>query len=57
MEYTVCDITDIENVNENDIVTVVDTNVLTIDALSKISGISSLELIANFCKSIKYIEN
>lgn len=57
MEYTVCDITDIENVNENDIVTVVDTNALTIDALSKISGISSLELIANFCKSIKYIEN
>lgn len=57
MEYTVCDVTDIENVNENDIATVVNTEALSIDVLSKISGISSLELIANFCKSIKYIEN
>lgn len=57
MEYAVCDITNIENVKEDDIVTIVDNNTITIDRLSKLSGMSSLELIANFCKSIKHIEN
>ena len=56
MEYTVCDVTDID-VKEGDIAIVVDTHNISIDMLSKISGISSLELISNLCKSIKHIEN